>query len=1516
MSTANENDLSPNKLALLKIRELKKQLAAAQESDGEPIAVVSMACRFPRTSTTPEKFWQCLMDQTDEVSEIPSDRWDLEAFYAEDPDFPGKMYARQGVFLEQLDLMDPEFFGISPREATWVDPQQRLLMEVGWEALERAGWCPEKIGEHTGIFVGWMHNDYQNEASDSFLNLNPYIATGAAGSFLCGRLAYYLGLQGPSLAVDTACSSSLVALHLACQSLQRRDCDRALVGGVNAIVSPTTNILTCKLKALSPRGHSRAFDAEADGYLRGEGCGVVTLRRLSDAEQAGDPILGIIRGSAVGHNGMSSGLTAPNPQAQEKVIRQALERAGIDAGEVDYLEAHGTGTELGDPIEMQAAAAALAQKREPDRPLLVGSVKTNIGHLEAAAGMAGLIKVLLAMQHEQIPGQLNFQTPNPHIPWDKLDVQVLTEAADWHANGKQRIAGVSAFGMSGTNAHVVLEAPRRPETSAIPSTSAEEPSLIVLSGKNETAVEDLAGGYARHLEVHSDLALPDFAFTLGTARAHHEQRAAVVSQSRDQAIDQLKQLARQGSADSSYRAIGKRKPKVGWQFTGQGSQYVGMARGLYDAQPIFQEAIDHCDRRLQELRGQSLTEALFEHPDRIDHTSWTQPAIFAVQMGLAKLLQSWGLQPDIVLGHSVGQYAAACVAGIMSWDDGLLLISERGRLIGELPSGGKMLAVFAPSDQIEPALENHPNVSLAALNGTHVVVSGPVSAVESIEQLLSNRGVRTKALTTSHAFHSSLMDPALEPFRLAAERVEFQPGKLPLICNVTGDVVAADQVLNGAYWARHIREAVQFSKSIESVESMGCEVLLELGPQGVLTRMAAAKWSKPASQLITCLDKDTRDDQAILKALAQLYVHGATPDFDALYAGEPRRRVVLPTYPFQRRRFWGPDKPRAFHAEFHTAHPLLGSKVALAGVNGETRYEGYVEPDSPPWLPDHEVMQQVVLPGAAFVEIALEAAQLGPVTELTFEQPLRPTARTALQTILKDREDGSKSVEIYSSAAGEDAWARNFAATLSADKATKPERLDRTALEARCPESTSPAEFYHRLHEIGLTYGPTFQVVSSLRYSQEEVLAHLSMQGDIRGFNLAPTVLDGALHCLAVGLLHEAEDQLFLPVAIGRVELFHPVESDLWCHARWNQSEGKQRSADISLFTEDGQVVATIENLQVQQVSRAALRQLSGAGAERLIYELNWQPMKLPPVSTQSRHWLVVHADQAESSVAESIASHLSAQGHRVTQLSLGESEQLQQTSDSQYAISADQAEHWDQLLARMSDQSGPAEGIAWLCQSSTTGAQSSAGQLPPATRSECTSLLNLISALQRNDLSRLDCGLALVTNAAVACEPDEDVSPDQSQLWGLGRVLGAEQPELRVRVLDLPISQQQAAITSLAELLMTETTDSQFAVRQGQFFAARLKQARISRTAKQAWSVRAGASYLVTGGLGMLGRHAAKWLAEGGAEQIVLVSRRSPDTETQTFLDTIDAEVVVQSTDLSSSRRCREALPTIWQRS
>ena len=1466
------NELSANKQALLKIRELREQIAELQRDQPaafEPIAIVSMACRFPRRATTPEAFWESLIAQTDEVSEIPADRWDPEAFHDDDPEVPGKMYARKGVFLDSIDQMDPEFFGISPREATWVDPQQRLLMEVGWEALERAGWKSEKIGASTGIFVGWMHNDYQNEASDSFLNLNPYIATGAAGSFLCGRLAYYLGLQGPSVAVDTACSSSLVALHLACQSLQLRDCDQALVGGVNVICSPTTNILTCKLKALSPNGHSRAFDAAADGYLRGEGCGVVTVKRLADAEQDGDPILGVISGSAIGHNGFSSGLTAPNPKAQENVIRQALQRAKLSPTDVSYLEAHGTGTELGDPIEMRAAAAALTGTRTTDNPLLVGSVKTNIGHLEAAAGMAGLMKVLLSLQHDCIPGQLNFETPNPHIAWDSTPVKVLTDATDWPS--EKRVAGVSAFGMSGTNAHVVVTGWQQPNP-ATAAASTVQKELITISARNETALLELAERYGETLPKTKDNpSLRDVAFTANCCRTHFEHRAAVVATDTAGAADAFRQFARGGRADNVFHAIGRRPPKTAWQFTGQGSQYIGMARGLYDSEPVFRAAIDHCDQLLQAWRGESLVDVLFQPNETIDHTSWTQPAIFAVQMGLSKLLFSRGLQPDVVFGHSVGQFAAACVAGMMSWDDGLKLIAERGRLIGDLPAGGRMLAVFAPLSAVEKDIgeADTSDVSVAAFNGTHIVLSGPQGDVSLLEERLGERNIRCRPLVTSHAFHSSLMDPVLDRFAEFAGDVPFQPPQIPLICNMTGEVLAAEHVADGKYWANHIRAAVRYSDCIETAQAAGCELVLEIGPQAVLTRMAAANWKQPSDRLISCLQRDEDDSTSMLSALAQLYCHGGKLDFDALYYDRDCRPAALPTYPFQRRRFWGPDKPRAFHAEFHTAHPLLGGKVSLAGVANETRFESFIEPDSPPWLPDHEVMGHVVMPGAAFVEMAIAASQeqnKNCLRDIVFEQPLRPTGRTALQSVVRLNE-GVTSLETFSSPADSAQWTRNFTARIDPEISHPPESVDLPAVQNSCSETASVTDFYQKMLEIGLNYGPKFQTVTSLQYSETDVLARLQTNGDVRGFSIAPTLLDGALHCMAVGLLKEDDGNLFLPVGMDSFHFYSPVADDIWCHARWLTNEGTVRSADLKLFTANGNVVAKIDGLKVQQISRSALRQMSGRGAERLLYDFAWESLRLPPAEEKKRRWWIV--SEHDNVVETGLQNELEQRGHDVSVF-----RHSAFSSTDEFTGTADIP-----------------DGIAWL--------------LTDDAQANCAGLLKLIQTLQKKGTASLNCGLQLLTRDGAVVSESDAINGQQAKYWGLGRVIGAELPTWRCRLIDVAAKDDaDSAVPIVTEILLTETHDSQLAVRDGRIFVPRLQQAARPNPKSAKFTVKSDSSYLITGGLGMLGRQAAKWLAQNGATQVVLVSRRSPDSATQEFLATIanaGCEVVVHAADLGS---------------
>ncbi|MDT5141986.1 MAG: hypothetical protein QOI79_1323, partial [Mycobacterium sp.] len=789
------------------------QLASlATTRTDEPIAIVAVSCRFPG-APDPEAFWEVLSGGINAIREVPEDRFDIDEFYDPDPDAPGKIYSRLGGFLEGIDGFDPEFFGISPREAVWIEPQQRLMLEMAWEGLERAGYSPAALrGSRTGIFVGVAANEYAHLLSaESVDKIQPHFITGNALNAISGRVAFALGLEGPAVAVDTACSSSLVAVHQACQALHSGDCDLALAGGVNVLLSPITTIAASRARMLSPNGRCSTFDAAADGYVRSEGCGILVLKRLSDAVRDGDRVCAVIPGSAVNQDGASSGLTVPNGGAQQRLIATALARAGLVGGDVDYLEAHGTGTPLGDPIEVQAAGAVYGAARDADRPLLMGSVKTNIGHLESASGAAGLIKVVLSLQHEVLPQSLHFDNPSPHIPWDSLPVRVVDKQIPWHANGRPRRAGVSSFGFTGTNAHVLIEeAPPQPATddehsggdvAVTPESDGPDESVnvLALSARSPEALVALAQRYDSWLSTNPEVDLADVCRTAGTGRSHFEHRAALVVDSVEGAREGLAELAENRLRPGVVRGEHTNRPTTAWLFTGQGSQHSAMARGLFDAEPVFAETVTRCADAVSEILPRPLLEVLFatdretggEAGETLRHTSFAQPALFAVEMGLARLWQSWGIEPDVVLGHSVGQYAAACVAGVFSLTDGARLIAERGRMFGSLPEGGRMVAVFTDAKHVEQIACEFPRVSVAAYNGSNTVLSGPGEDLEQIVAKFGDEAIRCTWLQTSHAFHSELLDPVLDEFESYAAQLQFAVPTLPLVCNRTGAVLTA-----------------------------------------------------------------------------------------------------------------------------------------------------------------------------------------------------------------------------------------------------------------------------------------------------------------------------------------------------------------------------------------------------------------------------------------------------------------------------------------------------------------------------------------------------------------------------------------------------------------------------------------------------------------------------------------------------------------------------------------------------
>lgn len=903
--------------------------SAAANHITEPIAIIGLGCRFPGADS-PAAFWSLLANGQDAVSEAPPERWAVERYYDPDPEQPGKMYTRAGGFLAQIDRFDPQFFGISPREAEEMDPHQWLLLEVCWEALEQAGIAPDQLRHHlTGVFIGMCADDHlQLSGATATTEIGPYSVLGNARSVAAGRIAYILGAQGPAIQLDTACSSSLVALHYACQSLRLGEADLALAGGVNLMLTPRNTISLCQMKALAPDGRCKTFDATADGYGRGEGCGVVVLKRYTDAVRDGDSILALVCASAVNHDGPSSGLTVPNEQAQERLLRQTLRLAGVAPAAVSYIETHGTGTPLGDPIEVNAIGTVFGDRQEP---LMLGAVKSNIGHLEAAAGIASVIKVVLALQHQQLPPQLHLRTPNPDIPWERLPLRIPDQLLPW--TGEQRLAGCSAFGFSGTNAHVLLQAAPTQRPATADDNTLERPlHLLTLSAKTPAALHQLATTYAAALAAQPEgiTALADIAFTANTGRAHFRRRMALTVTTTADAVASLRAYA-SGQTLPTVQ-IGElrpgQQPKVAFLFTGQGAQMAGMGRDLYATQPTFRHVLAQCDEILRPLLGESILAVMFGaepesggQPDRkaerpegnkgarssqskINETAYAQPALFALAYALAKLWQSWGVEPAAVMGHSVGEYVAACLAGAFSLEEGLRLVARRGQLMQALPQAGEMAAIFAPEAQVAAAVVPYAaQVAIAALNGPqNTVISGAGQAVRAVVATLEAQGVDAKLLQVSHAFHSPLLDPMLAEFEQLASQQTFAPLRLPLVSNLTGTWLAPGTQVNAQYWRDHTRNPVRFAAGIEALLAQGYTHFLEIGPRPVLTALGRqiAEPGSAKTEWLPSLKSGEAAWQTLLQSVATLYTHGLAIDWAGFDRDYRRQRVVLPTYPFQR----------------------------------------------------------------------------------------------------------------------------------------------------------------------------------------------------------------------------------------------------------------------------------------------------------------------------------------------------------------------------------------------------------------------------------------------------------------------------------------------------------------------------------------------------------------------------------------------------------------------------------------
>lgn len=1452
----NIEDLS----RFLQSEEAAPSLKTRRSSGGdanESIAIVGYSLRMPKAKNADE-FWKNLADGVDCISEVPARRWDVDAFYDPNPGTPSKMITRWGGFVDDEDKFDPRFFGISPREAPHMDPQQRLLLEVSYEAFEHAGYTLEKIsGSNTGVFVAISGADYLRLQVGDFDALDAYSGTGNAFSIAANRLSYIYNLKGSSFIMDTACSSSLVAVHNAVQSLRRGETDMGLAAGVNLVLAPDITITFSQARMMSPNGRCKTFDADADGYVRGDGVGVVILKRLSDALKDGDTIHALIRGSAVNQDGRSNGITAPNGLAQQECIRLALEDAGVQPSEVSYFETHGTGTPLGDPIETEAMKAVMVDGRDEETPLIIGSVKTNIGHLESAAGISGLLKTVLALEHKTIPRHLHFKKLNPHIRLENTHISIATETMPWTHNKGPRIAGVSAYGFGGTNAHIVLQ--EAPETldKEVERNLAEEdrPFLLTLSAHSSSALQDMAASYARVLkgdDCQSPEALWDFLYSAAAHRSHLDYSAALVSRGRETLIEMLENFNDENPAIIRSSTEANAANRLLFVYSGQGPQWHAMGRQLMEKEVVFRAALEQIDTFFSKYADWSIMEELRrdEETTRVGETEVAQPTIFAIQVALTRLWESWGIRPAAVVGHSVGEVAAAYVSGTLSLQDAVKVIYHRGKLMQRATGFGKMASVALPVEKAREAIRGFEDkIGIGAHNSPeNTVLSGEPEALEKVIARLDAEGVYTKMLRVNYAFHSPHMEPFKQELVDLLQGIRVHKPIIPIYSTLSGQR-SVETDYDPVYWSRNIREQVSFSDAMNAIIKDGYSLVLELAPHPVLGGAVRECFSaaRKNATILFSLKRKEDEQETLYRALGALYTKGLDIKWRKVYPAGVQYRP-LPAYPWQKERYWfnlknnDPMTAPIFKRPqngFSGGHPLTGMPLRDPMMQGKWLYKTTLDTDRLPWLKGHKIQESVVFPATAYIEQAINAFpdNNGQAVSLEdfniFKALFLSDDEQPVHLVYTPYTDQHGNVQIFSLSRESEMerWSMNAMGTLRTHPAeTKTVTLD--TLRAQCPNQLDTTDLYARLHERGLQYTDAFQAISEIWNGNGQALGRVIIDSEKAGagddYTIHPALLDAGLQVLSATMIEtlKEDNSTYMPVHIERFTLHASPATEVWAHARLSSEIKKDMRAitgDVTLYDGEGKLLAEVKGLKLQRLGQKEALDLSD-----WYYKLEWEEAPLP-LSDATRLmeeapgvWLIY---MDKHPLGKEVATRLKAGGHEV--YIARPADEFSRIDEFLYGVRLDQKEDYIKVMQAIPENPAmPFKGVLFLLGLDAPANEQLEPQGLLAGQQELLlSALYATQSLLEQPLKKRP-RLAFVTEKARILEGEEhNVSLSQSSLWGFGRVVTSENPTLHCLKIDLDNAGDQA--DELIIQILADHREDQLLLHGGKRYTARLDRAR-----------------------------------------------------------------------------------------